>query len=77
MPKLDLKRAPRTIYVFNSSKEPKVGLDIGGLRPGKYPWEAKDCRMGSASKGEVEVTGDRLTWDAPAPAGGMVELHCP
>ena len=76
MPQLDLKRAPRVIYVFNSSKEPKLGLDIGGLRPGKYSWEAKDCHMGSVSKGEVEVTGDRLKWDAPAPAGGMVELHC-
>lgn len=74
MPAFDLKRPPRIAYVFNASKEPKVSVDLGGLPAGKYAWEARDCHLAPASKGEVEVTAGRLKWDAPVPVGGMVTL---
>ncbi len=74
MPKLDVKRAPQVVHLFNASEEPRASVDIGGLRAGKHSWESRDCLMSQVAKGEVEVAGGRLKWDAPVPVGGMVTL---
>ncbi|MDO8684816.1 MAG: alpha-galactosidase [Armatimonadota bacterium] len=75
MPKFEMKREPKVIYLFSACQEPKVSVEITGLLPGKYIWTAYNPFLQPISVDRVEVTQEGLKWDAPVPVGGMIELR--
>ena len=75
MPRVELKHPTETLYLFSGWGKPKIAFDIGGLRPGKYEWTARDSHFREVEKGTLAVGEKYLTWDAPVPSGGTVEMR--